>query len=84
MTTTMAEAIRFAINAGLRTVNLSITADIAKTRWGPRMVPFAGAVQTSRRLRSRIAHRLYQHSRAGGRVGQWLMRWIGTTKRSWS
>jgi CelD/BcsL family acetyltransferase involved in cellulose biosynthesis len=83
MTTTMAEAIKYAIAAGLRTVNLSTTKDTAKTRWGPREVPFASAVQTSRRLRSRLAHRVYSHTRAGGPFATWVVRLIGTAKRRW-
>lgn len=84
MTTTMAEAIKFAITAGLRTANLSITADIAKTRWGPREIAFPSAVQVSHRLRSRLAHRLYSHTRAGGPVARWVVRFMGTAKRRWS
>ena len=84
MTTTMAEAIKYAIAAQLRTVNLSITTDIAKTRWGPREVPYASAVQVSRRLRSRLAHHLYSHTRAGGPFAKWVVRLLGTAKRRWS
>jgi len=41
MTTTLAEALRYAIAAGLRSVNLSTTGDPAKLRWHPRRVDVA-------------------------------------------
>jgi CelD/BcsL family acetyltransferase involved in cellulose biosynthesis len=59
MTTTMAEAIKYAIGRGLRIVNLSPARDIAKTRWSPRQVDYGSAYETRDRLRSRIAYTAY-------------------------
>jgi CelD/BcsL family acetyltransferase involved in cellulose biosynthesis len=56
MTTTMAEAIKYAIGRGLRIVNLSPVRDGAKTRWGPRQVDYGSAYETRDRLRSRLAN----------------------------
>ena len=59
MTTTMAEAIKYAIGRGLRTVNLSPTQNVTKSRWGPRQVDYGSAYQTRARLRSRLANSAY-------------------------
>lgn len=59
ITTTLAEAIKYAIGLGLRIVNLSPTRDIAKTRWGARQVDYGSAYQTRARLRSRLANSAY-------------------------
>jgi CelD/BcsL family acetyltransferase involved in cellulose biosynthesis len=56
MTTTLAEAIKWAIGAGFRSVNLSTGADEAKLRWRPEQIAYRTAVQTSPSLRSRLAH----------------------------
>jgi CelD/BcsL family acetyltransferase involved in cellulose biosynthesis len=55
MTTTVAEAIKYAISLGLRTVNLSAGLDVSKTRWGVRHVPFGEAIQCRTHMRSRLA-----------------------------
>jgi CelD/BcsL family acetyltransferase involved in cellulose biosynthesis len=73
MTTTVAEAIKYAIAAGLSRVGLSPTWDIAKSRWGPRQIDYASAYETRDRLRSRCAQGAYLK----GRLGQspaWLKR----------
>ena len=81
MTTTMAEAIKYAINRGLRIVNLSPTLDVAKARWGPRQVDYESAYETKNRLRSRIANSAYLKikSKDGSKL---LQRIIGP--RSWN
>ena len=63
MTTTMAEAIKYAIANGFKTVSLSPTRDVAKTRWGPRRVDYASAYEMRDRLTSRWAHRVYLRAR---------------------
>ena len=80
MTTTMAEAIKYAIAAGLTTVGLSPTRDLAKTRWGPRQVDYASAYETRDRLRSRWAYGAYLKAR-GSETPTWLRRL--TTGRVW-
>jgi CelD/BcsL family acetyltransferase involved in cellulose biosynthesis len=59
MTTTVAEAIKYAIAHGLKTVNLSPTREVSKTRWGPRQVDYESAFEFGGRLRSRLARRAY-------------------------
>jgi CelD/BcsL family acetyltransferase involved in cellulose biosynthesis len=55
MTTTMAEALRYAIAAGLRTVNLSPTPIRAKVRWRPRLLELRSCVVHRGALSSRLA-----------------------------
>jgi CelD/BcsL family acetyltransferase involved in cellulose biosynthesis len=59
MTTTVAEAIKYAMAHGLKTVNLSPTREVSKTRWGPRQVDYGSAFEFGGRLRSRLARRAY-------------------------
>ncbi len=73
MTTTMAEAIKYAIAAGLTSVSLSPTWDLAKSRWGPRQIDYGSVYETRNRLRSRCAQGAYLR----GRVSEspaWLRR----------
>jgi CelD/BcsL family acetyltransferase involved in cellulose biosynthesis len=62
MTTTVAEAIRYAIAEKLSTVSLSAGTDVSKTRWGARPVPSAEALECRRSLRSQIAHTTYRRA----------------------
>jgi CelD/BcsL family acetyltransferase involved in cellulose biosynthesis len=80
MTTTMAEAIKYAIGAGLTSVSLSPSRDLAKTRWGPRQVDYASVYETRDRLRSRCAYGAYLRAR-GSETPAWLRRL--TTGRVW-
>jgi CelD/BcsL family acetyltransferase involved in cellulose biosynthesis len=59
MTTTVAEAIKYAMAHELKTVNLSPTRERSKTRWGPRQVDYGSAFEFGGRLRSRLAHSAY-------------------------
>jgi CelD/BcsL family acetyltransferase involved in cellulose biosynthesis len=65
MTTTVAEAIKYAIAQGLRTVNLSTGSDVSKTRWGPRELQYTSAYEQRDRLRSRLASRAYVRTHFG-------------------
>jgi CelD/BcsL family acetyltransferase involved in cellulose biosynthesis len=60
MTTLVAEAIKYAIERGVKTVNLSAGTDVSKTRWGAREVPFAETLQLRARARSKLASKAYQ------------------------
>ena len=73
MTTTVAEAIKYAIAEGLDTVNLSPGTDVSKTRWGPREVPYLTAFEVSKRLRSRIVGHAYVKARSGAGLQRWLL-----------
>jgi CelD/BcsL family acetyltransferase involved in cellulose biosynthesis len=81
MTTTTAEAIKYAIGRGLSTVNLSPTRDVAKTRWGPRQVDYGSAYETNGSLRSRLANSAYLRIKSGQK-SKFLRRFI--TPRTWS
>jgi CelD/BcsL family acetyltransferase involved in cellulose biosynthesis len=59
MTTVVAEAIRYAIENGFKSVNLSTGRDLSKTRWGPQEVTYFGGIQPSRSARSRVAFRTF-------------------------
>ena len=62
MTTTVAEAIRYAIAQNLSRVSLSVGTDVSKTRWGARAVPWAEGIECREALRSHIAHAAYQQA----------------------
>lgn len=66
MTTTVAEAIKYAIANGFKTVNLSPIKEISKTRWGPRQVDYSSAYEPKPRLRSRLANTAYLKRRSAG------------------
>jgi CelD/BcsL family acetyltransferase involved in cellulose biosynthesis len=59
MTTTLAEAIQYAISAGYRSVNLGSGADVSKARWHPREIVYRHGVQISPHLRGRLAHHAF-------------------------
>lgn len=68
MTTTVAEAIKYAIAHGLKTVNLSPGNDVSKTRWGPVELQYTSAYEQRDRLRSRLASRAYVRTHSGTRL----------------
>jgi CelD/BcsL family acetyltransferase involved in cellulose biosynthesis len=54
MTTTVAEAIKWAIERKLRVVNLSAGTDVSKTRWGPTVVTTCCGILVSTHPRARL------------------------------
>lgn len=84
MTTTVAEAIKYAISRKLATVNLSLGDDVSKTRWGPREVRIRHAVQISPSLYSRLTQALYQRVRQDDRSVGLLRRFAARVKRDWN
>ena len=71
MTTTVAEAIRWAIENKFSTVNLSPGRDVSKTRWDPIEVPFREAYMPSESLRGKLVHHAYARLRNGdSRLGK--------------
>ena len=60
MTTTVAEALKWAIGAGVRRVNLSVGRDRSKLRWRPLEVPFWEAFQSAPTVRGRLMAMLFQ------------------------
>lgn len=60
MTTTVTEALRYAIASGLTTANLTPSADQSKLRWRPRRVEYHSALVHRDSLTSRLACRAYR------------------------
>jgi CelD/BcsL family acetyltransferase involved in cellulose biosynthesis len=68
MTSVVAEALRYAIAHGYRTVNLSTGNDLSKTRWSPIEIKHHQGVQASNTLRGPLAESLYVELRRAVRV----------------
>jgi CelD/BcsL family acetyltransferase involved in cellulose biosynthesis len=83
MTTTVAESLKYAIGQGLKSANLSRGTDPSKTRWAPRVVAFAGAVEPRKRLVSRMAYRCYLLASTSDRLPRWISRPLGRSRRAW-
>ncbi len=83
MTTTLAEAIKYAIAHGFKTVNLSPTKDVAKTRWGPRQVDYSNAFEDRGSLRSRLLCRAYVKARSVDGPQSWYSRYLNPVRRHW-
>jgi CelD/BcsL family acetyltransferase involved in cellulose biosynthesis len=60
MTTVVTEAFKYAIAAGLTSVNLSTGADRSKTRWRPSEIGFVDAVTPSPGGRSRLTYQAFE------------------------
>jgi CelD/BcsL family acetyltransferase involved in cellulose biosynthesis len=84
MTTTVAEAIKYAIAQGLTTVNLSPAKDVSKTRWGPREISYRCAYQQGARLHSGLAHRAYLKARSAEGIQSWILQRLMPARRSWN
>ncbi|MBV8144680.1 MAG: GNAT family N-acetyltransferase [Gammaproteobacteria bacterium] len=82
MTTTVAEALRYAIASGLRSVNLSLTAEQSKLRWHPRRIDFHSALVARSSVRSRLACAVYRCAISGASQRLSLRRLAAA--RSWS
>ena len=65
-TTVLAEAIKYAIACGLKSVDLSPGRIVSKTRWNPREVTYGHAVQFCGGPKARWARLLYQLACADG------------------
>jgi CelD/BcsL family acetyltransferase involved in cellulose biosynthesis len=81
MTTTVVEAIKYAISNGLRTVGLSTGRDVSKARWSPAEVIYNEYLQVAPTAGSALAYRTYAgvqklrrqqfvQQLAGGRLGR--------------
>lgn len=60
MTTTVAEALKWAIGAGVKRVNLSVGRDRSKLRWRPLEVPFWEAFQSAPTIRGWLMAKVFQ------------------------
>ena len=83
MTTAVAEAIKYAIAHGLKTVNLSPGNDVSKMRWGPREVPHQTAYESAANLRSRVVTHAYLQARSGAGIQGRLLRRLMKGRRMW-
>jgi CelD/BcsL family acetyltransferase involved in cellulose biosynthesis len=83
MTTTVAEAIKYAIANGFKTVNLSPTQEVSKMRWSPREIEYPSAYQEGARLRSRLARRVYVKARSGAGLQSRLLQQLIPARRNW-
>jgi len=83
MTTTVAEAIKYAIANGIKTVNLSPTIDMSKARWSPRQIDYKSAYEQSGRLRSRLARGAYMKARSGEGLQSWVLQHLIPARRHW-
>jgi CelD/BcsL family acetyltransferase involved in cellulose biosynthesis len=83
MTTTIAEAIKYAIARGIKTVNLSTNREISKMRWGPRQVDYGSAFEANTRFRSRLARSAYITARAETGIQSRVLQLIAP-RRSWN
>jgi CelD/BcsL family acetyltransferase involved in cellulose biosynthesis len=84
MTTLVAEIFRYAISQGVQTVNLSLTGEQSKLRWGPRLVVLHSAFVHREALRSRIACRAYQVALSGNGVSARLLKNLFAARRDWT
>ncbi len=83
MTTTVAEAIKYAISQGLRYANLSTGRDVSKMRWGPREVGFGRSRQVANRWRSHLALACYSRLRAIDTLPRFLKPLFVSARRAW-
>jgi hypothetical protein len=83
MTTTVVEAIKYAIGQGLKTINLSPSRDVSKTRWGPREIALSQAVQISPSLLSRLAWAGFNRVNSPNPPPPWLNRVLRMARRRW-
>lgn len=83
MTTTVAEAVKYAIARGLKTVNLSPGNDVSKTRWSPREIPHQIAYEHSGRLKSRLVRHAYVKARSRAGLQGWLLNRLIPGRRNW-
>jgi CelD/BcsL family acetyltransferase involved in cellulose biosynthesis len=68
MTTCLAEAIRYAIDHGFASVDLSTGTDVSKTRWRPELVVYRSAEQVSPSARSQMVRNGYRLARRAAEV----------------
>jgi CelD/BcsL family acetyltransferase involved in cellulose biosynthesis len=84
MTTTVAEALRYAIASGLKSVNLSLTGEQSKLRWHPRRVDFYSALVHRDSVRSRLACGAYRVVLTGGSAPRRLLKRLLEPRRDWN
>jgi len=84
MTTTVAEAIKYSIAHGLKSINLSLTKEVSKTRWGPRQIDCGSAYEPKGTLRSRLARSVYLTARSDTGYQAKLLQRLITVRHIWN
>ena len=84
MTTTVAEAFKYAIANRLRTVNLSPNGDQSKLRWRPRVVVFHSALVQREILSSRIVCGAYRVAMSANGAPARLLKSLLRAHRDWN
>ena len=84
MTTTVAEAFKYAIAHGLTTVNLSLTGEQSKLRWRPRLVEFHSALVHREALSSRIVCTAYRVAMTRNGAPARLLKSLFWPHRDWN
>lgn len=82
MTTTVAEAIQYAIAQGFATINLSTGNDISKQRWSPRELIYRDAMLWSPSMRGAVTRHAYGFARERIQGGLSRVRILGAFGRS--
>jgi CelD/BcsL family acetyltransferase involved in cellulose biosynthesis len=83
MTTTVAEALRYAIASGLKSVNLSLTGEQSKLRWHPRRIDFYSALVHRDSLRARFACHAYRVAVSGSSAPARLLKRLLQPQHDW-
>jgi CelD/BcsL family acetyltransferase involved in cellulose biosynthesis len=81
MTTTVAEAIKWAIEQRFRAVNLSPGTDVSKTRWGAEAVATHNGVLVSPQRRGQLMFRVMTELNERSRQGKVLGSLVGRARR---
>jgi hypothetical protein len=85
MTTAMVEGIKHAIASGLKTVNLSLTAEQSKLRWNPRLLEFhSGLLLHRQSLSSRLVYGAYRMAISGRGAPARLLKSVLGSRRDWN
>jgi CelD/BcsL family acetyltransferase involved in cellulose biosynthesis len=84
MTTTVAEALKYAIANRITSVNLSLTGERSKLRWRPRLVEFHSALVQREALGSRIVCRAYRVALSRKGAPSRLLRSLFWVHRDWN
>ncbi|HEY2676966.1 MAG TPA: GNAT family N-acetyltransferase [Steroidobacteraceae bacterium] len=83
MTTTLVETLKYAIEQRIATVNLSTGKDCSKTRWRPREIAIAQAVQIGSSPLSRLAWQGFQRLKADQPLPSWVSKLVRQSTRDW-
>jgi CelD/BcsL family acetyltransferase involved in cellulose biosynthesis len=81
MTTTVAEAVKWAIERKVRVLNLSPGTDVSKTRWGALPIKTCAGVLLSPTRRSRLAFEMLQELSRRSRPGTLLGKVVNVARR---